>query len=176
MKRSNPIDERLNFAFDVNRDTLIVDDCGCEVDLPVISPKSAECPNSGTKSKLVPITAVMTAVRFDKQSDIHETDYYLCVDSDCPVVYFSKRDVPLFEKSDLVVKVFSKDGGMDVNVCYCYDWSRGRIIKQIDQTGTTTAYDEISAAVSDSSCECEFKNPKGICCLGDVQRFIAEHL
>ena len=92
MKRSNPIDERLKFALDVNPDTLIVDDCGCEVELPVSSLKNAECPNSGTNSKLVPITAVMTAVKFDRQSDIRETDYYFCNDSDCPVVYFSNRD------------------------------------------------------------------------------------
>ena len=175
MKRSNPIDERLKFALDVNPDTLILDDCGCEVKLPVRPLKNAECPKSGTNSKLVPITAVMTAVRFDRQSDIKETDYYFCGDPDCAVVYFSNRDLPVFEKSDLVLKVFSKDSGMDVNVCYCYDWSRGRIIDQIDQTGTTTAYDEISAAVSDGSCECEFKNPKGVCCLGDVQKFIVEH-
>ena len=176
MKKSNPIDDRLKFALDVNPDTLIVDDCGCEVDLAVSSPKNTECPKSGAVSKLVPITAVMTAVKLDRQSDIRETDhYYFCNDSDCPVIYFSNGNVPVFEKSDLVVKVFSKDSGMDVNVCYCYDWSRGRIIEQIDQTGRTTAYDEISTALSDGSCECEFKNPKGVCCLGDVQRFIAEH-
>jgi len=125
--------------------SLEVDSCGCAV-VPenIDAPTKAECPQSGTLSKKVLHETLENLIVHDKRDLISkDVQYYFCSDHDCPVVYFSNIDVPLFEKSDLSVKVFAKDNGEDVNVCYCYDWTRKRLSDQIITTGSSTALEEI---------------------------------
>ena len=171
MTETNAINEALNSAKPAE-----VDSCGCAI-VPekIEAPMKAECPESGTLSKKVPNETLENLVVQDKR-DLIEADiqYYYCSDADCPVVYFSNDEAPVFEKIDLRVKVYSKDMGEDVNACYCFDWTRKRITDQIDTTGISTAFDEITAEVKAGRCECELKNPKGDCCLGDISKFTAE--
>jgi len=70
------------------------------------------------------------------------------------------------------VAVLAKDPGKDVNVCYCYDWSRGRIEDEIRETGNSTVSREVAEKVRASLCECDIKNPKGTCCLGDLNNYV----
>ena len=153
-----------------------VDSCGCDVVAKNIeAPIKAECPVSGTLSKKVLHETLDNLIVQDKRHLIsEEVQYYYCSESDCPVIYFSNEEAPVIEKSDLSVKVFFKDNGEDVNVCYCFNWTRKRITDQIESTGSSTAFDEITDEVKAGRCECEKKNPKGDCCLGDVSRFTAE--
>ena len=157
-------------------DPVEVDSCGCSVVPEVIDASAkSECPLSGTLSKKVLHETLENLIVHDKRHLISkDVQYYFCSDPDCPVVYFSNIDVPLFEKSDLSVKVFAKDNGEDVNVCYCFDWTRKRLSDQIRTTGSSTAFDEIREEEYAGNCECEIKNPKGACCLGDIQSFLKE--
>ena len=171
MTETNIITKELNSPQQVE-----VDSCGCCV-VPenIEAPKKSECPVSGTLSKKVLHETLDNLIVQDKRRLISEVaQYYYCSEPDCPVVYFSNEEVPAFEKSDLSVKVFSKDSGEDVNVCYCFDWTRKRITNQIESTGSSTAFDEVADEVKAGRCECERKNPKGGCCLGDISRFTAE--
>ena len=153
-----------------------VDSCGCcVVPEKIKAPMKAECPVSGTQSKNVPTETLENLIIQDKRHLISEDNqYYYCREPDCPVVYFSNEKTPVFEKSDLSVKVYSKNMGEDVNVCYCFDWTRGRIRDQIEKTGSSTAFDEVTEEMNAGRCECERKNPKGDCCLGDISRFTSE--
>ncbi|MCH8300961.1 MAG: (2Fe-2S)-binding protein [Candidatus Marinimicrobia bacterium] len=157
-------------------DPVEIDSCGCAVVQENIdAPTKAECPQSGTQSRKVLHETLENLIVQDKRYLISkDVQYYFCSDTDCPVVYFSNIDVPLFEKSDLSVKVFAKDKGEDVNVCYCFDWTRKRLSDQIRTTGSSTALDEIGEEVRAGNCECERKNPEGVCCLGAVQNFLKE--
>ena len=154
-----------------------VDSCGCVVVPEIIeAPLKAECPLSGTLSNKVLHETLDNLVVQDKRHLISgEVQYYYCNEPDCPDVYFSNEEVPVFEKSDLIVKVFSKDNGEDVHVCYCFDWTRKRLTDQIKNEGKSTAFDEITEEVKAGRCECEIKNPKGACCLGDIQNFLKEY-
>ena len=153
-----------------------VDSCGCCV-VPenIEAPVKAACPESKTPSKKVPLETLENLIVQDKRHLISkDIQYYHCSDHDCLVVYFSNEEAPVFEKSDLMVKVFSKYSGEEVNVCYCFDWTRKRLTDQLKTYGSSTAFDEITEEVKAGRCECEKKNPKGDCCLGDVARFTAE--
>ena len=157
-------------------DPVELDSCGCVV-VPenIDAPTKAECPQSGTQSRKVLHETLENLIVHDKRHLISkDVQYYFCSDPDCQVVYFSNIDVPLFEKSDLSVKVFSKDKSEDVHVCYCFDWTRKRITDQIKTTGSSTALDEITEELRAGMCECERKNPEGVCCLGAVQNFLEE--
>lgn len=154
-----------------------VDSCGCSVVPEIIgAPAKSECPMSGTLSNKVLHETLDNLIVQDKRHLISkDVQYYYCSESDCPVVYFSNEEVPVFEKSDLIVKVFSKDNSEDVHVCYCFDWTRKRLTDQIKNEGKSTAFDEITEEVKAGNCECEIQNPKGACCLGDIQNFLKEN-
>ena len=162
-----------------------VDSCGCSVVPEIIeAPVKAECPASRTLSNKVLHETLDNLIVLDKRHLISkEVQYYYCSEPDCPVVYISNparhgsggEEVPVFEKSDLSVKVFSKDNQEDVHVCYCFDWTRKRITDQIKTTGSSTAFIEVTEELKAGNCECEIKNPKGACCLSDIQNFMKEN-
>ena len=171
MIETNIINKPLNSAPPVE-----VDSCGCAI-VPekMDAPMKAECPVSATPSKRVPNETLENLIVQDKKHLISENvQYFYCNDPDCAIVYFSNEEAPIFEKIDLSVKVYSKDMGEDVDACYCFDWTRKRIRDQIDTTGISTAFDEVTEEMNAGRCECERKNPKGDCCLGDISKFTAE--
>ena len=150
-------------------------DCDCCLPTEVLeAPRNAECPHSGTVSGKIQRLTVEHLVKPELKGSISDSQYYYCDASDCPVVYFTQDGSGTFTKGDLQVAVFNKDMGKDVNVCYCFDWTRERIRDQIKTAGSSTALDEIREKVNADNCVCEMKNPKGVCCLGDIQNFLKE--
>ena len=138
------------------------------------APPTADCPESGTASRKIQGRTIEHLLKPDRVDEIADTQYYYCADSDCPVVYFTGDDERSFTTEDLNVKVFAKDPGGDVNVCYCYDWTRDRIKNELAETGHSTALREIAEKVRAKLCECDIKNPKGTCCVGDVIQVVRE--
>lgn len=138
------------------------------------APAKVDCPVSNTSSKKVQLRTVRSLVRGDSRWRLQDVQYYYCDDHACPVVYFSNEDVPYFTTSDLNVKVFAKDTRDDVPVCYCFEWTRGRIRAEIREIGRSSAATEIACQVKAGLCACDVKNPKGRCCLGDVNGVVKE--
>jgi hypothetical protein len=149
-------------------------DACCLVTEQSSAPVSAECPVSRTSSRRVQHRTVEHLVKPEQRIRIADVQYYFCTEPSCDVVYFSNQDTIRFTKDDILVKVFAKDAGEDVNVCYCYEWTRGRIRDEIIATGKSTAAIEIAKEVKAGRCLCDVKNPKGECCLGDVNRVVNE--
>jgi len=52
-----------------------------------------------------------------------------------------------------------------VPVCYCFGYTPPKIREEGKIASQT-----IAAEVKAGHCACEVKNPKGVCCLGDVAR------
>ncbi len=98
--------------------------------------------------------------------------YSFCRTVDCEVVYFSDQIV--FTKRYLKVRVGIKETKDPIPLCYCFDYSRGDIRRDIEATGKTSVLEEIKAEVQGGFCACEVKNPSGTCCLGDITRAIQE--
>lgn len=148
----------------------------CLVTEKTAAPAKVNCPISGTPSRKVQHRTVEHLVKPEKGGAIQNVQYYYCTEPSCSVVYFSNEDVPTFTKDDIAVKVFTKDQGEDVNVCYCFDWTRGRIKEQIVTLGKSTAAYEIAGEIKAGRCQCDVKNPKGECCLGDVNAVVKESM
>ena len=138
------------------------------------APPSADCLQSGTSSRKIQHRTLEHLVKPEQAEEIVDTQYYYCADTDCSVVYFAGEGARSFTTADLIVKVLAKDPGGDVNVCYCYDWTRDRIKNELAETGQSSALREIAEKVRASLCECDIKNPKGTCCLGDVNKAVRE--
>ncbi len=138
------------------------------------APPRADCPESGTSSRKIQHRTIEHLVKPELVAQILASQYYYCAAPDCPVVYFSPDGARKFTTEDLQVAVLAKDPGKDVNVCYCYDWTRGRIEDEIRETGVSTASRKVAEKVGASLCECDIKNPKGTCCLRDLDTYVRE--
>jgi len=135
--------------------------------------RQASCPRSNTLSRQVHRRTLEHLLKPEKIEAVQHGHYYYCTEQHCEVVYFSVEFDSAFTVDDLAVKVFAKDQSDDVPVCYCFGWTRERIKKQMVETGKSTALAEISREVKAGTCACDVKNPKGDCCLGDVNSCIA---
>ncbi len=57
---------------------------------------------------------------------------------------------------------------MEELICYCFNFSREDIRREMKETGKTTILDFISSQIKAGHCACAVKNPKKRCCLGDI--------
>ena len=133
--------------------------------------KPGACPSCGKKGKPVAVLTVKNLVR-DHTRVPTSVSYSFCRTTECDVVYFS--DQALFRKPDLKVRVGIKETADPVSLCYCFDYSREDVRRDIETSGVTTILDDIRAEVQGGFCACEVKNPSGACCLGDITRAIQE--
>lgn len=134
------------------------------------------CLESGRRSKQVDLLTVRSLVR-RLPIGMPSTAYYFCEDSSCDVVYFpANPEAPIFRRSDLLVRVGTKETEDPIPVCYCFGFTRQDIWDEIQRTGKSTAAEQITVEVKAGNCACEVKNPSGKCCLGNVARSVQDGL
>lgn len=133
--------------------------------------KPGTCPSCDQKAKSVPTLTVKSLVREHWRVPA-SADFSFCRTTDCDVVYFSEEEI--FRKPDVKVRVGIKEKDDPVPLCYCFEYSRADIRKQMEQHSKTDIPDRIKAEVQGGFCACETKNPAGTCCLGDVTRAVQE--
>lgn len=129
------------------------------------------CPSCGTKGNSIdPITLKALLTAEGLRRGVPPAPRF-CADPSCDVVYFDNAVPIIFRENELTVPVHAKhphDEG--VPVCYCFDYTPGRIRERIERDGKSTVSESITAEVKAGHCACEVKNPKGVCCLGDVAK------
>jgi hypothetical protein len=150
-------------------------ECCLVADLAQI-PAAARCPVSQTVGRKVQRRTLENLLKPYARALLESVQYYYCPDPNCPIVYFSNVDVRTFSVGELTVAVFDKDKSENTPVCYCFDWTRKKIKDQIAEAGKSTTAVEIAKKVKAAECACDIKNPKGRCCLGDVNAFVKESL
>ncbi len=106
----------------------------------------------------------------EAQQRLTPAAHLFCETPDCPVVYFAPDDGSVFHKPDLTVRVGIKETEPPIPLCYCFGFTRKDIWNELTMTGKTTIPDRIKAEVQAGNCRCEETNPRGSCCLGDIQR------
>ena len=146
---------------------------GCCTDRCEVPPPTAQsgvCPQCGRKGKPVSTLTVKSLVQ--AHSRVSPDSYFFCRTRDCEVVYLSRA--VLFRKPDLKVRVGVKETKDPVPLCYCFDYTRADIRRDLEEKGVTDIPERIKAEVKAGSCACEVKNPSGNCCLGDIARAILE--
>ncbi|NNN06686.1 MAG: hypothetical protein HKL90_12360 [Elusimicrobia bacterium] len=87
-----------------------------------------------------------------------------CAEPACPVVYFWGDERVL--TGETLRAVAQKDPGEDVNVCYCFDFKRADLRRDLSARGATDIPARIEREIAAGRCDCERRNPQGSCCLG----------
>jgi hypothetical protein len=144
-------------------------DASCS--LPQSKPGVCSCCNA--KGRPVATLTVKSLVR-DHTRVPAVASFSFCPTPDCETVYFSERAI--FQKPDLKVRVGVKEQGDPIPVCYCFDYARAEICREIEKFGNTEIPERIKAEIQAGFCACEVKNPAGKCCLGNVSQVIQECL
>ena len=132
---------------------------------------NGDCPSCNAKgSPVEPLTVkALLNVRGLYKGPVGDPRF--CATAACPVVYFENAGHLTFTEDDLTVRVHAKHPAEgDVPVCYCFNVTASAIQHEIKLTGTTEAGELITRQVRAGRCACEVKNPRGVCCLGDVLR------
>jgi hypothetical protein len=127
------------------------------------------CPVCQQIGKSVQIITIKALLRPQALETIEpESNYAFCPNSFCEVVYFN--GVQSYGRDCLKVSVYQKDDALDVPVCYCFEWTRKRLIQAIRSRQNPVEF--IREHVQANRCGCEVNNPQGSCCLGNVTKFI----
>ena len=138
-------------------------DDNCRVEAESVS---EICPSCGSKATSVnPITLKALLTGDALRRGVPPAPRF-CATADCPVVYFDPAVPIVFREDELTVPVHAKHPDDDrVPVCYCFGYTPPKIREEGKIASQT-----IAAEVKAGHCACEVKNPKGVCCLGDVAK------
>jgi hypothetical protein len=131
------------------------------------------CPVRGNPGNRVSLVTVKSLVRPESGAALAGRDWFFCDRPDCSVVYFS-RDGAMIDKDALAVRVGLKEKEPPRTVCYCFGHTIESIRREIEATGRSTVAASIKQKVGAGECSCEILNPKGTCCLGDVNQAVRE--
>ncbi|HEX6464115.1 MAG TPA: hypothetical protein VFZ98_06675 [Vicinamibacterales bacterium] len=141
-------------------------DCCCPG--PDVSGAPVICRSCGSRGKPVEPTTVKALLTTAALARYEHTAYRFCPDGACPIVYFAE-DGPVFSTDDVRERVWQKEPPGDRTLCYCFGENEVDIAREIEQTGQSAALDRVRGHIGARRCACEVRNPRGACCLGDLQ-------
>lgn len=125
-----------------------------------------ECPRSGTQGHAVDLNTVKALLTFTALARITGSPHRFCPDPACEIVYFSPGDT--YTVRDLRVPVWQKEPAGARLVCYCFGENEADIQREIEEHGTSHAVERVREHITAGRCACEVRNPRGVCCLGDL--------
>ena len=135
--------------------------------------KQKTCPSCGQKGRWVDSATLKSQLSVSIRQIQKDVTYRFCSTQDCDVVYYAQDGEQYFTTEHIRVPVYQKAAASDdVPICYCFQYSTEGIRQEIQQTGHTIAIDDINAGIQAEQCACDWRNPQGNCCLGNVTKFV----
>ena len=148
---------------------------GSDHRLPDHPMSHGDCTECGVTGSKVDGATVRSLVSVSLRQ-VRAVPYRFCAEADCSVVYFSEDGTQTFTKANVRERVYQKEPESDdVLICYCFQHTPGEIRQDIVRTGKTIVVDDINAGIRAGQCACDWRNPQGNCCLGNV-RHLVKHL
>ena len=135
--------------------------CDTPAKAATIDGDCSSCGSRGVRVEVITAKALMTASALRRGIPLAPR---FCASETCPVVYFDDGSERRVEESELTVPVYAKhaqESGM--TVCYCFAYT----VEDAKSGGISQL---VRAEVEAGHCACEVKNPRGVCCLGDIVR------
>lgn len=131
------------------------------------------CPQCGSTGKVVGNATIEALLEPGHASSLLAVERRFCRTPACDVLYFGAggRSVG---KSAAVVRVGFKETADPVPLCYCFNFTRADVRREVAATGDCNIPARITAEVRAGRCACETRNPSGVCCLGEVNKAVKE--
>lgn len=142
-------------------------DC-CAHEQTSVAPK---CPGNGMRGRAVEwrtVAALTTGPVPPRR------DFWLCLDRDCDIVYFSENGHYL-GTGELRFEAGIKSASPEAFLCYCFLHRRREFLSERLRAGGSTLVSQIATAVKAGNCACDVRNPTGRCCLGEIKKELGVH-
>ena len=59
-------------------------------------------------------------------------------------------------------------------ICYCFEITKTQVIEEIRELGYSPSLNYVRDMAKKGLCRCEEKNPEGVCCLPNFEKFVKE--
>jgi len=131
------------------------------------------CPECGQKGKPVDTATVKSQLSVSLRQ-VKEIPYLFCRTRTCPVVFFSGDGGQTFTTKQVRERVYQKEpDAEDVFVCYCFRHTVGEV-QMTSPEERLAILDNINTGIKAGQCACDWRNPQGSCCLGNVREVIKQ--
>ncbi len=131
------------------------------------------CPRCGAVGKVIGDETVRAILKPGQAEGLLAVERRFCRTPSCAVLYYG-ADGRVVEKSAASVRIGVKETEDPIPLCYCFEFTRAHVRREVAETGDSTIPDRIDAEIRAGRCACERKNPSGACCLGDVRKAVKE--
>lgn len=131
------------------------------------------CPRCGVVGRVVGEETIRAILKPGETDAFLGIERRFCATRSCAVLYYG-ADGRFVEKSASAVRVGAKETEDPVPLCYCFEFTRAHVRREVAETGDSTIPDRIEAEIRAGRCACERKNPSGACCLGEVKKAVRE--
>ena len=130
-------------------------------------PDDRRCPACGERGGPVQLQTVKAMLTEAALRRIELTHYRFCRNGGCQVVYFGDSG-DRFTTRDLRVAVWQKQPSGARLLCYCFGENEAAIRIELLERGGSNVVNRIRQHIAAHRCACDIRNPRGVCCLGDV--------
>jgi hypothetical protein len=130
-------------------------------------PGARTCPVCSARGAAVQVQTVKALLTDIALSRVQQTHYRFCSGAACDVVYFGDAG-DRFGMTNIRVPVWHTQPPGARLLCYCFGESEAVIRHELLQEGSTGVVDRIRGRIAAERCACDIRNPRGVCCLGDV--------
>jgi hypothetical protein len=134
------------------------------------------CPRCGERGAAVELRAVKSLLKEGALVRVNCVSHRFCKTPSCQAVYYDEHG-QVFVRDDVRVGVWHKEPYGERAICYCFGETESSIRTEL-LAGDSTAVARVRAHIEAGRCACDVRNPRGVCCLGDltsaVQRVKAE--
>jgi bacterioferritin-associated ferredoxin len=107
---------------------------------------------------------------------VKETDYFICSNEECNIVYFN-RDLSIsYNKQQVKVPIWFKKDANPQYICYCNQVTERQIINAVLNDRAKDIKDIVRLTGAMKNGKCELNNPLGKCCSPIIQETINQAL
>jgi len=153
-------------------DTGVVSNCCCAE--PDVATKAA-CPSCRQPAPRVEATTVKALLTPGALARLQLAGFYFCPSEGCDTVYFSDAG-QVFQLADVIVQVWHKQPVGDRTFCYCFGENETAMQAELESSGRIAAIERVRHHIAERRCACDIRNPRGVCCLGDLSAAVRELL
>lgn len=107
---------------------------------------------------------------------MNETNYRICLNEDCDVVYYDLDGNVILKKQDIKIPIWYKKDASPKYICYCNQVTEEQIINAVLNDGAKNIKDIIRLTGAMKNGKCEVSNPLGKCCSPIIQETINKAL
>ena len=136
-----------------------------------------DCPLCAVRGASVELRAVKALLTEAALARLENVSHRFCRTSSCPAVYYDENG-SFYLREDVRVRVWQKEPEGNRILCYCFGESESGIQDEVRQSGVSEVVARTRAHIDACRCACDVRNPRGVCCLGDlaaaVKRIAAE--